>query len=61
MSVRAEGLRLVDETGDVLAQGMYHRNKRQWRVHAVFDVDSESGAAALVARLAEALNSADDP
>lgn len=54
MSARAEGL--LDETGDVLAQGMYHRNKRQWRVHAVFDVASESDAQALMARLADTLN-----
>lgn len=61
MSARAEGLRLLDENGDVLAVGMHHRNKRQWRVHAVFDVDSEADAEALVARLATALKSADDP
>ncbi|WP_100522672.1 hypothetical protein [Mycobacteroides abscessus] len=56
MSTRAEGLRLVDETGDVLAQGVYHRSDRQWRVHAVFDVGGENDAKALMVRLADTLN-----
>lgn len=56
MSAHAKGLRLVDGSGDVLAQGMYHRRKSQWRVHAVFDVASESDAESLIARLADAVN-----
>ncbi|CPS10196.1 hypothetical protein [Mycobacteroides abscessus] len=56
MNAHADGSRLVDEAGDVLAQAMYHRDKSQWRVHAVFDVANESGAESLLARLADAVN-----
>lgn len=60
MSAHAKGLRLVDGSGDVLAQGMYHRRKSQWRVHAVFDVASEADAEALIVRLADAVNGPGD-
>lgn len=60
MTVRAQGLRLVDALGHVLAQGMYHRRNSQWRVHAVFDAASEADAEALIIRLAAAMNGTGD-